>query len=157
MREIDVTWCIDQIQLVSLAIFRLVIERDRIALDRDPTLAFDIHRIKHLLMQLPLLNGSTGLNQSICESGFAVVDMGNDAKIANVLHVLRFGINAGNLGFYTIAQFSTAANKLTRPILASLACRQRSGSAAIKDNSKSHGILPTPKQRGKDDRPHGYR
>ena len=92
MREINMARCIDQIQLIRLTIVRFVIQRDGIAFDCDAAFTLDIHRIEHLLMQLALLDSSTGLNKSISQRGFAVVDMGNDAKVAKVLHVRRFSV-----------------------------------------------------------------
>jgi len=45
VRKIDVPRRIDNVELVGGAVFGEVIERDSLCLDRDPALAFEVHRI----------------------------------------------------------------------------------------------------------------
>src|SRR5436190_23884812 len=50
--------------------------------DRDPALALQIHRIKKLILLVALVDRPRGLEQSIRQSGFAVIDVRDDAEIA---------------------------------------------------------------------------
>jgi len=77
---------VDQIQLVNLTIFGLVLKRCSLGLDGYPTFLFDVHRIEHLRSHLALSESATALYQAISQGGFAVVDMGNDGEISDVLH-----------------------------------------------------------------------
>ncbi len=49
---------------------------------RDATLAFDIHPVQILLAHLPRIDHSGELQHPVREGGFAVVNMRNDAEIA---------------------------------------------------------------------------
>ena len=48
VREIDVPGRVDQIEDVRLAILRLVVEPDRVGLDRDAALALEVHVVEDL-------------------------------------------------------------------------------------------------------------
>ncbi len=52
--EIDVSRCVDQVQRVILAIGSPVIHADGVTLDRDAALAFKVHAVQHLLVELAL-------------------------------------------------------------------------------------------------------
>jgi hypothetical protein len=75
---------VDEIQLVELAVFRFVVEADRLGLDGDAALALDVHGIEHLLLHLPGREAAAELDQAVRQCRLAVVDMGNDRKIADV-------------------------------------------------------------------------
>ena len=45
--------CIDEIEFVDFTIPGRVIESDTLRLDRDPSLAFDVHGIQHLIFHFP--------------------------------------------------------------------------------------------------------
>ena len=83
--EVDVTRRIDEVQLVSLRVFRIIEKRHRIALDGDPALTLEIHRIENLIAKLAIGDAATALDQPIGQSGLTVVDMCDDAEVANVL------------------------------------------------------------------------
>ncbi len=89
VRKINVARRIDQIQQIVLAVRGTVGERDRIALDRDPPFALDIHRVEHLVVELALRNATTSLDQPIGQSRLAMIDMGDDAKVPNMFHTSR--------------------------------------------------------------------
>ena len=46
--EVDVSGRVDQVELIGLTIAGLVEDPDRLRLDRDPTLALELHRVEHL-------------------------------------------------------------------------------------------------------------
>jgi predicted nucleic acid-binding protein len=57
-----------------------------VGLDRDATLALEVHRIEELLLGLALLDRSRDLQKAVGKSRFTVVDVGDDAKIARVFY-----------------------------------------------------------------------
>ena len=77
---------IDQIQPIGLTRLACVTHRHRMRLDRDPPLAFQIHRIKKLVLPLALLDRAGALQQPVGQRRFAVIDMRDDAKIARQLN-----------------------------------------------------------------------
>ena len=82
--EIDVARRIDQIQLVFLAAIRIA-HGDGPGLDRDAALAFEVHVVERLFAHLALLDGAGQFQQSIGQRAFAVVDMGDDREVADML------------------------------------------------------------------------
>ena len=82
---------IDQVQQVILSIRRTVIQRDRIAFYRNAPFPLDIHRIEHLIVKVPLGNAPASLNQPISKRRLAMIDMGDNAKISNMIHAMGFG------------------------------------------------------------------
>jgi hypothetical protein len=66
---------------------------DRLELDGNPSLALQIHLIEELLFHLALFHRTRQLEQPIGKSRFAVIDMGDDAKIADVSLVHTISTN----------------------------------------------------------------
>ena len=54
-----------------------------LGLDGDAALAFQFHGIEHLVGHIPKLHHAGLFQQAVGQRGFAVVDMGDDAEIAN--------------------------------------------------------------------------
>ena len=84
--EVHVAGGVNQVQPVGLPVLRNVGERDRVALDRDAPFALELHVIEHLFAELPRPHTVARLDQAIGERRLAVIDMRDDAKVANVLH-----------------------------------------------------------------------
>jgi hypothetical protein len=80
---------VDEIELVLAAIGGGVAHPNGIQLDRDATLALQVHRVEELLPHLTLLDRARGLDQPVGQSGFPMVDVGDDAEVAN------FGLRHG--------------------------------------------------------------
>ena len=78
---------IDEIQLVGLPIFGVVVQRDTLGFNCNATLALDIHRVKHLGVHFPGTEATTMLNETVCKRGFAVVDMGDNGKISDIAKI----------------------------------------------------------------------
>jgi hypothetical protein len=55
-------------------------------LDGNAAFAFKVHVVKCLSLHFSIRNGSGGLEKAVCKGAFTVIDMGNNAKIANVIH-----------------------------------------------------------------------
>ena len=52
--EVHVAGGVDEVEHVVLAVLRLVVEPDRVLLDRDAALALEVHGVEELLGHLPL-------------------------------------------------------------------------------------------------------
>ena len=78
---------IDKVQFIGLAVVGPVIQRDTLGLDRNTALTLDIHGIEDLFIHLPRAQPAAVLDEAICQSGFTVIDMGNNRKITDVSKV----------------------------------------------------------------------
>ena len=74
---------VDQVELVGLAVLRLIGDPDRLGLDRDAALALEIHGIQHLLLHLPAAERTGALEQAIRQRRLAMVDVGDDREVAD--------------------------------------------------------------------------
>ncbi len=83
--EIDMSGSVGKIKGVFLAILRGVTHRDRVSLDRDPAFALEIHRIEKLILLFAGVDRARTLEQAIRQSGFAVIDVRDDAEVAGQL------------------------------------------------------------------------
>ena len=86
---------IDQVQVVDLSVGCDVAQRGGLGLDRDPALAFQVHRIEHLFRHFAFRQPAAALYQSIGQRRFTVVDVRNDRKVADVLHSNAVARSAG--------------------------------------------------------------
>ena len=87
--EVDVTGRVDQVQLVLPAVVD-VGQPDGLGLDGDPPLPFEVHAVEVLLAHLPRGHRVGQLQHPIGQRGLAVVDVGDDAEVADVglIHVV---------------------------------------------------------------------
>src|SRR5205814_1217616 len=84
--EIDVARRVDQVQLVLLSLVG-VVDRDRVHLDGDAALALQVHAVEQLRAVLAGGDGA-GLEKELVREGtLAVVDVGDDAIVADELGV----------------------------------------------------------------------
>jgi hypothetical protein len=60
-----------------------------VALDGDSTLPLQIHVVQQLSLHLTLIDGSCKFKKTIGQGTFSVVDVGNDAEVANVFHLVE--------------------------------------------------------------------
>ena len=82
VREVDVARRVDQIEAIREAVVRRVLESHGPGLDRDPFLPLEVHRIEDLAHHLPPFDRVGQLEQPICERGLPVIDVGDDAEVA---------------------------------------------------------------------------
>ena len=89
--KIHVAGCVDQVQLISLAIQRGVHHPDRVRLDGDAALPLQIHGVQHLRLHLARSQRSGQFQQAVRQRGFAMVDMRDDREVAKegCVHRLR--------------------------------------------------------------------
>jgi hypothetical protein len=69
---------VDQVQVVGLAVGGLVFDPHGLGLDRDPSLALEIHRIEDLLAHLTRGYRPGHLQDSVGKRRLAVVDVSDD-------------------------------------------------------------------------------
>ena len=86
VREVDVAGGVDQVEAVDAAVARRVLQRRGLRLDRDAALALDVHRVEHLRFHLAVAQAAAALDQAIGQRRLAVVDVGDDREIADVVH-----------------------------------------------------------------------
>src|SRR5262249_47939779 len=84
--EIHMSWGVDQVEDIILAVPGVVVQPHRLSLDGDAALALDIHGIEHLLPTgpFPLGKAAGDLDQPVRKGRLAMVDMGDDGKISDV-------------------------------------------------------------------------
>jgi hypothetical protein len=77
---------IDEIQLIGLPITGPILQSYALGFDRNAAFPFQIHGIQHLFGHFPLAQAAANLDETVGQSGFAVIDMGNDGKITDGVH-----------------------------------------------------------------------
>ena len=78
---------VDEIELVALAVLLgRVIKSDRLGLDGDAALAFQLQRIEHLVLHFAGFQAAANLDEAVRQRGLAVIDVGDDREIAYPLH-----------------------------------------------------------------------
>ena len=86
--EVHVTGGVNEIQLIDLAVICGVVQLDRAGFNGNAALPLDFHIVQDLLLHVVLGNGIGELQQSVCQSGLAMVNMGNDGKVPNMIFVI---------------------------------------------------------------------
>ena len=69
---------VDKVELIDLAVTRLVMQGHRLGLNGDSSLALEVHRVENLVLHLAVGQASAELNHSICKRAFSVINVGND-------------------------------------------------------------------------------
>ena len=82
--EVHVAGRVDEVELVGLAVLRLVEDADGLGLDRDAALALEVHRVEHLRAHQPRVDGVRQLEDAIGQRRLPVVDVGDDREVADV-------------------------------------------------------------------------
>ena len=68
----------------------LVVYLNCMALDSDPFFSFQVHIVQHLVHHVTVADGMGSLQKTISQGGFAMVNMSDDTKVANVLQLSSF-------------------------------------------------------------------
>lgn len=82
--EVDVAGGVDEIELVGVAVVRLVHHADGVGLDGDAALALEVHGVEDLGLHLAGGQRTGQLEEPVGEGGLAVVDMRDDREVADV-------------------------------------------------------------------------
>ena len=80
--------CVDQIEAVRLAVSRLIREGNRLALDRNSPLTFNVHIIKYLIFGGSLVADTGIFDKPIGKGRLPVVNVGDNAEVADIFHIL---------------------------------------------------------------------
>jgi len=83
--EIDVAWSIDQVQFIAGAVV-IVEDGDRVHLDGDAPFLLQVHRIEHLVVEIPHTDGIALQQKLVCERALTMINVGDDAELR-----IRFG------------------------------------------------------------------
>jgi len=75
---------INEVELIGFAVIGLVAHCHGAGLDRDAALLLNVHVIQHLIGHGALVNAVGQLQHTVGQGGFAVVDVGNNAEVADV-------------------------------------------------------------------------
>src|ERR1700693_611712 len=85
-------WRVDEVELVLLAVARRVGHPDGVELDGYPTLALEIELVQTLSLHLALRQHPGSLDQPVSQGRLAVIDVCDDAEVANVLELQRVSL-----------------------------------------------------------------
>ena len=80
--EVNVAGGIDQVERVELTISGLELHARGLQLDGDAPLPLEVHVVQELRLHVPVRHRAGVLQQAIGQGRFPVVDVGNDAEIA---------------------------------------------------------------------------
>ena len=95
---------IDKIQDIFLSLI-VVIHLNRMALDSDTFLSFQVHVIQDLVLHLPLSKSLGKFYQPVRKRTLAMVDMCDNTEIPNILHI-----------FYLLDDESVTSSSSSRPV-----------------------------------------
>ncbi len=85
--EVHVAGRVDQVELELLAALGGVTHPHGVELDGDAALTLEVERVEDLLLHLALLERAGGLDQPVGQRRLAVVDVGDDAEVADVIEL----------------------------------------------------------------------
>ena len=85
IREVNVPWSVEKIEEVRLAVLRGVLHRDRMALDRNAAFTLQVHGVKGLRLEFARAYGIGEFKYAIGERRLSVIDVCDDAEIADVV------------------------------------------------------------------------
>ena len=133
---------VDEIQLVGLAVSRRVRERGGLRLDRDAALALDVHRIEHLGLHLAIGQAAATLDDPVGQRALAVVDVGDDGEVSDVIHEGRSSGRARGAGGAGRVGAKVAAGVLRRGAgMAVAPCVETKKKARPKRDAPSNKIV----------------
>ena len=93
VREVDVTRCVDEVELIRFAIIGGIHDANGLAFDGDSAFAFDVHTIQKLCAHVSFGHSAGLFEDTIRERGFAMIDVRNDRKVPDPRRiVLRYGV-----------------------------------------------------------------
>src|SRR6266498_129698 len=78
---------VDEVQLVTAAVARVVGHANSVELDGDSALPLEVQSVEDLRLHLALLEHARRFDQAVGECGLAVIDMSDDAEIADMIEL----------------------------------------------------------------------
>ena len=82
--EVHVARGVDEVQVIGFTVLGTVLQAHGPGLDGDAPFLFQIHVVQELAFHLPLADSLAHLQKPVRQGGLAVVDMGDDGKIADI-------------------------------------------------------------------------
>jgi hypothetical protein len=151
--KIDVAGRVNQVELVLVSILRLVVKTNALGFDGDAALALEVHRVEHLRAHLPLAERTGKLKQTVGQRGLAVVNVRDDAKIADEtwVHQLACRRAVSQAGKSLLSEAisgrksnSSLPNGILEPLRNNSVCHKRwqSGSGAAKSEVGQYRTIP---------------
>ena len=87
--KIHMTGGIDQVEDILFPIVGAVGEGNGLALDGDAPLPLDVHVVQDLVLEIAIVHHAGVLDQAVRQRRFAMVDVGDNAEVADVFHKNR--------------------------------------------------------------------
>ena len=78
---------VNKVQLILMTIIAVIVKRDALGLDGNTALTLNIHGVQHLGSHVTFFQTTADLNKPISQGRLAVINMGDDRKISNVLRL----------------------------------------------------------------------
>ena len=78
---------VDEVEQIRVPVARRVMHGNGVALNRDAFFALEIHRVEQLIFHLALFDGFCVFEETIGERRLPVVNVRDDAKVANMANV----------------------------------------------------------------------
>ena len=85
--EVHVPGGVHEVEVIGLAVQRLIGKAHRLRFDGDAAFALDVHGIEHLLLHLARAQPAAHLDQAVGQGRLAVVDVGDDGEVADMRQV----------------------------------------------------------------------
>ena len=86
--KIHMSGSIDEIEFIFFTLAICIWQSHGLAFYGDSPLPFDIHIVKNLIPKMTIIHQPGYLNQTVSQCGFSMVNMGNNAKVSYIFHVL---------------------------------------------------------------------
>ncbi len=83
--KVHVARGVDKVELVHLAVLGGVVQGDGTGLDGDAALPLNVHVVEDLILHRPLVHALGQFQNAVGQGGLAVVDVRDDAEIADVV------------------------------------------------------------------------
>lgn len=80
---------VDEVELVVLPIGSGVGHPHGLGFNGYSPLALEVHRVENLLNHISIIHRVGGLKETVCKSGFSMVDVGDNAEVSYVASVIR--------------------------------------------------------------------
>ena len=81
--KVHMTRGINQIHLIGIAILCIIIHTDSTCLDGNTPFTFQLHIVQQLTFHFTLCNRMTAFQQTVCQCGFAMVNMCDNRKVSD--------------------------------------------------------------------------
>ena len=94
--EVDVSGSVDEVEDVVAAVLGAIGQAHRLGLDGDAALALDVHAVEVLGTHLAGIDHAGELQHPVGKGRLAVVDMGDDAEIADHRRIGPAGLGSGH-------------------------------------------------------------